>query len=118
MRRSSLNPRATRPRPCRRREPSLVIVKGPDIGERFVLDRARDHGGPRSRLDDLPQPTSPSRARHALVTVDDSVVTVEDLGSLNGTSVNGETVEKTRLADGDHVQIGRFLLVFFWGVGG
>jgi len=98
-------------------EPSLVIVKGPDIGERFVLDRAEIMVGrdPDSTifLNDI----TVSR-RHALVTVDDSVVTVEDLGSLNGTSVNGETVEKTRLADGDHVQIGRFLLVFFWGVGG
>jgi pSer/pThr/pTyr-binding forkhead associated (FHA) protein len=39
---------------------------------------------------------------------------VKDLGSLNGTYVNGEAVEETKLARGDEVQIGKFKLVFFW----
>jgi pSer/pThr/pTyr-binding forkhead associated (FHA) protein len=38
---------------------------------------------------------------------------VRDLGSLNGTYVNRERVEETKLASGDEVQLGRFRLVFF-----
>ena len=42
---------------------------------------------------------------------------VVDLGSLNGTYVNHERVDETKLANGDEVQIGKFKLVFF-GPGG
>ena len=38
---------------------------------------------------------------------------VRDVGSLNGTYVNGEQVDETKLASGDEVQVGRFKLVFF-----
>ncbi len=38
---------------------------------------------------------------------------VRDAGSLNGTYVNGEQVDETKLATGDQVQIGRFRLTFF-----
>ena len=38
---------------------------------------------------------------------------VHDVGSLNGTYVNGEQVDETKLATGDEVQIGRFKLTFF-----
>jgi pSer/pThr/pTyr-binding forkhead associated (FHA) protein len=38
---------------------------------------------------------------------------VRDIGSLNGTYVNGEQVDETKLASGDEVQIGMFKLMFF-----
>jgi pSer/pThr/pTyr-binding forkhead associated (FHA) protein len=38
---------------------------------------------------------------------------IHDRGSLNGTYVNGERVEATKLAAGDEIQIGKFKLVFF-----
>ena len=38
---------------------------------------------------------------------------LKDLGSQNGTSVNGKVVQgECRLADGDKIQVGKFLLVF------
>ena len=40
---------------------------------------------------------------------------IRDLGSLNGTYVNRERVESTKLASRDEVQIGKFRLVFFAG---
>jgi pSer/pThr/pTyr-binding forkhead associated (FHA) protein len=40
---------------------------------------------------------------------------IHDLGSMNGTYVNRERVEVTKLAGHDEVQIGRFRLVFFVG---
>ncbi len=36
---------------------------------------------------------------------------LEDLGSTNGTFVNGKKVAKTRLSDGDELTIGRVLFV-------
>jgi pSer/pThr/pTyr-binding forkhead associated (FHA) protein len=45
--------------------------------------------------------------RHAKVQVDNGSATIEDLGSTNGTYVNGERIDAPRsLRDGDEVQIG------------
>jgi DNA-binding winged helix-turn-helix (wHTH) protein len=50
---------------------------------------------------------------HARIRVAESGITIEDLGSKNGTFVNGEQVTGLRkLADGDEVRIGSFLLTF------
>ena len=41
-----------------------------------------------------------------------------DVGSLNGTWLNGERIDTAELNDGDELQIGRFKLVFFHGTAG
>ena len=97
-------------------EPSMVIVKGPDVGERFVLDRPRVAIGRDPDSIIFLNDVTVSRD-HAVVFVNGTQVTVTDRGSLNGTYVNGELIEQAELVDGDHVQIGRFVLVFFTGVG-
>jgi pSer/pThr/pTyr-binding forkhead associated (FHA) protein len=51
--------------------------------------------------------------RHAEVECGDDGFAIRDLGSSNGTYVNGERVEATKLAAGDEIQIGKFKLVFF-----
>ena len=98
-------------------EPSLVIVKGPDAGERFVLDRLSVAIGRDPDAVIFLNDVTVSR-EHAVVTVDGSTVSIVDRGSLNGTYLNGDIVEEATLSDGDHIQIGRFVLVFFTGVGG
>ena len=98
-------------------EPSLVIVKGPDAGERFVLDRPKIAIGRDPDAVIFLNDVTVSR-EHAVVTVDGATVSIVDRGSLNGIYVNDAIVEQAELADGDHVQIGRFVLVFFTGVGG
>ena len=40
---------------------------------------------------------------------------IQDVGSMNGTYVNRERVEVTKLASHDEVQIGKFKLVLFAG---
>ena len=58
--------------------------------------------------------------RHARILVADGVATIEDLGSRNGTHVNGERIEKpTKLGNGDKIKIGAASLVFrcFRGLG-
>lgn len=58
------------------------------------------------------RPNSESVSRHHCVfTVDDFGVRVRDLGSTNGTRVNGETIRhETVLQDGDAIQIGKLQL--------
>ena len=48
------------------------------------------------------------------MTIAGDVVTVEDLGSKNGTAVNGRPVsgEAVPIADGDAIRIGSVLLTF------
>ena len=47
-----------------------------------------------------------SRAHAAIERRDGDAFFVKDVGSLNGTYVNGEQVDETKLASGDEVQIG------------
>ncbi len=48
--------------------------------------------------------------RHASIVVRGGVVTIEDLGSTNGTFVNGERVQKATLREGDRVLVGTSIL--------
>ena len=48
--------------------------------------------------------------KHAKITTDDHVVTIQDLGSTNGTFVNGEKVRKADLKDGDRILIGTSII--------
>ena len=44
--------------------------------------------------------------RHAQIRTADGVSTVTDLGSTNGTKVNGRDVQSAPLADGDRITVG------------
>jgi pSer/pThr/pTyr-binding forkhead associated (FHA) protein len=48
--------------------------------------------------------------RHARIAYSGDAITIEDLGSTNGTFVNGEKVKKARLKEGDRVLIGTSIL--------
>jgi len=48
--------------------------------------------------------------RHAQLSVEAGVCTVEDLGSRNGTYVNGQQIDRAQLNDGDRVVLGQFPL--------
>jgi pSer/pThr/pTyr-binding forkhead associated (FHA) protein len=48
--------------------------------------------------------------RHAKIMVNGDTVTIQDLGSTNGTFVNGERVERMTLTDGDRVLIGTSII--------
>jgi pSer/pThr/pTyr-binding forkhead associated (FHA) protein len=49
---------------------------------------------------------------HAELRVEDDEVVLVDLGSTNGTSVNGEPVRRVTLTDGTRITLGRTTLVF------
>ena len=52
-----------------------------------------------------------SRVHCQLLALGDGELEVRDLESTNGTYVNGERIERARLASGDKVQVGRVELV-------
>ena len=92
----------------------LVVKRGPSAGARFLLDQATTTAGrhPKSEifLDDI----TVSR-RHAEFRCVSGEFQVADVGSLNGTYVNGEPITSAALENGDELQIGKFRLVFLTG---
>ncbi len=54
--------------------------------------------------------------KHAKISLSHGKVTLEDLGSTNGTFVNGEKVKQARLKEGDRILIGTSILKLVVGV--
>ena len=85
--------------------PSLVCVAGVDLGKVCFLD-----GGPLTigrGAADLVLATGDASRRHARITPEGGELVLEDLGSANGTFINGVRVSTpTRLRVGDRLQIG------------
>src|SRR6476661_5779334 len=48
--------------------------------------------------------------KHARITMNQDQIWIEDLGSTNGTFVNGEKIKRARLKEGDRVLIGTSIL--------
>ncbi len=92
----------------------LVVQKGPGSGSRFLLDSDVVEAGRHQDSDIFLDDVTVSR-RHAVFHRENDSFTVSDAGSLNGTYVNRDRIEKVRLNDGDEVQIGKYRLVFFSG---
>ncbi|MDO9496706.1 MAG: FHA domain-containing protein [Nocardioides sp.] len=92
----------------------LVVQKGPGAGSRFLLDADETHAGRHPDSEIFLDDVTVSR-RHAVFTRTGDSFTVSDAGSLNGTYVNRDRIEKVQLQDSDEVQIGKYRLVFFAG---
>jgi pSer/pThr/pTyr-binding forkhead associated (FHA) protein len=94
---------------------ALLLVKhGPNAGSTFLIESDSTTLGRNPNSDVFLDDVSVSR-KHAEIRRQDDGFAIHDLGSMNGTYVNRERVEMTRLAQHDEVQIGRFRLVFFLG---
>ena len=89
----------------------LVITRGPGPGGQFLLAddvvAAGRHPDSAVFLDDV----TVSR-QHAEIRWLDGEYWIVDVGSLNGTSVNGVQVASLPLTSGDEIQIGKFRLSF------
>jgi Inner membrane component of T3SS, cytoplasmic domain/zinc-ribbon domain len=93
----------------------LVVRHGPESGSSYRLEQPTTAIGRHPDSDVFLDDITVSR-RHVLLEKDDQGYVLRDVGSLNGTYVNHERVEETRLAHGDEVQIGRYRLSFVLGV--
>ncbi|MDQ3539013.1 MAG: zinc-ribbon and FHA domain-containing protein [Actinomycetota bacterium] len=90
----------------------LVGVRGSNRGARFLLDRDVVSVGRHPDSDIFLDDITVSR-RHAEFRRDAQRFWVHDVGSLNGTYVNGNRADDQLLSTGDEVQIGKFKLVAF-----
>lgn len=89
-----------------------LIVHRPDGATQAVLlDRDRTTIGRRAD-NDLCLAYPPVSAEHALIITIGEDSFLEDLGSTNGTLVNGERIAKHFLRDGDEIDIGRLKIVY------
>ena len=89
----------------------LVVVRGPNAGSRYLLDRDQTtigrHPDSHVFLDDV----TVSR-HHARVDREDDTFVLSDLGSLNGTYLAGDRVDRRTLEGGNEIQVGRYKLMF------
>jgi pSer/pThr/pTyr-binding forkhead associated (FHA) protein len=87
-------------------EAKLIVATGKSAGRAIVLKRPRLLIGRSEECDVRPLSEEVSR-RHCQVLKETDHVAVEDLGSRNGTFVNGKKIEaKTILHDGDRLRVG------------
>ena len=91
--------------------PVLTIIKGPQTGNTFELEGAETTIGRDPSNGILLNDMTVSRA-HAKIIRNAAGVLIEDLGSLNGTWVDGAIVNSAPLHDGSSVQIGTFTLIY------
>ena len=86
----------------------LIFTQGPRSGERLELENELVIGREGAAVTIADSELS---RRHAAVRPVDGGIEIEDLGSLNGTFVNGKRIDApTRLAGGDSVKLGQSVL--------
>jgi two-component system, NtrC family, sensor kinase len=90
---------------------SLFVIQGRDQGSRFHLEDAVHTIGRTHTHSIRLHDTEVSRNHAELVRRGDAY-SVRDLGSSNGTFVNGTSVTEYELSSGDQVQVGRSLLLY------
>jgi pSer/pThr/pTyr-binding forkhead associated (FHA) protein len=91
----------------------LLVKRGPNAGSTFLLDQDATTVGRSTEGDVFLDDVTVSRKHAIFERRTGGAWFVRDVGSLNGTYVNGEQVDETKLASGDEVQIGRFKVTFF-----
>lgn len=89
---------------------ALRFISGKYQGGEFPLPEAGEVViGRSSELDMVLVEDMVSR-RHAKISVENGEIFLEDLGSTNGSFVNGEKITRTKLAEGDRILIGTSII--------
>lgn len=92
----------------------LVVRRGPNEGSRYLLKAPETSAGRHPDSDIFLDDITVSR-RHAVLRRGEGGYEIVDVGSLNGTYVNHERVDRASITHGDELQIGRFVLLFLVG---
>jgi len=88
------------------------VLAGNEVGKMYKVDNGETTLGRSHRADVRIDDDSISRL-HAKVTLAGSNIVIEDLGSSNGTLVNGERVARGVLKDGDKIRLGETTILKF-----
>lgn len=93
--------------------PTLSITSGPDSGAQFNFDQTSVMTIGRGGAVTVALTDASVSRRHALVEWKDGAWGVQDLGSVNGTYLNGRRIsQRAMLANGDSLKIGSVLCTF------
>ncbi len=98
--------------PSERDRPYLIVLAGSNVGEMYRIEDAETIIG---RAEDVTIKLGDDgiSRKHVRVTARGQDAQLEDLGSVNGTLVNGQRVTKVSLKDGDKIQIGSTTILKF-----
>ena len=90
---------------------SVVIVEGPGAGQEYPLEKAVSVLGREKGADILLPDTAVSRC-HAALDAEGAAFRLRDLGSTNGTLLNGKKIRESAIRHGDRFQVGNTTLQF------
>lgn len=93
----------------------LTISEGKEAGREFVFEQPSVVIGRSSDCDVVLYDPGVSR-KHARIYCEGEAFFVEDMGSSNGTKINGALVKKHQLSDGDNIALGPVVFSFMWTV--
>lgn len=91
----------------------LIVIAGNAVGEMFQLRKEAVILGRDSECDVQIRDVGISRRHSKIYKGKSGEIYIEDLGSTNGTYINGEQIVKKPLNDGDRVQLGRTTILKF-----
>ncbi len=104
---------AVMPPVSQREKACLTLLYGGPIGTEYPLTETETVIG-RGGAANIPLENPRVSRRHALVSIDErGNAIVIDMGSSNGTSVNGIRIQRQELKDGDKIQIGYHCILKF-----
>ena len=86
--------------------PCLLVLSGKETGRIFSLSKAEETIGRSEEVDVLIVDPSISRRHAKLRLISPEAVSLEDLGSKNGTFFDGQRISQIDLRDGDRFQLG------------
>lgn len=93
----------------------LVVTRGSTAGARYALSGAETTVGRHPDSDIFLDDVTVSRRHAQIVASTGGQRRIEDVGSLNGTYLDGERVESAALREGAQIQVGKFRLVYVIG---
>lgn len=89
----------------------IYIHRGPSQGSRYLITAAGASIGRAASNEIFLDDVTVSR-KHAQISVSEKAFHFTDLGSLNGSYINGVQSTKAHLQSGDEIQIGKFHMLF------
>ena len=90
----------------------LIVHRGPGKGSRFLLTTQGATIGRSPENEIFLDDVTVSRKHAQIIASGGGLFTLKDLGSLNGTYVNNESVTEVSLATGNEIQFGKFHMLF------